>query len=252
MSGHSKWSTIKRKKAREDSKRSKVFNKVIRELTVSAREGGGDADSNPRLRTAIDNAKAVNMPLENIERAIKKGTGELPGTTYEPVVYEGYGPGGVAIYIEVLTDNRNRSVADIRHIFSRSGGHLGENGCVAWMFSQKGQIYVDATQFDEDVILDVALECGAEDVLLEDDFFVIVTSIQDFMAVKESLENKGIVFSDSEISMIPNNTVKVEGKNAEKVLKLMEALEDHDDVQRVSSNFDIDEEVIRGLGSGAD
>ena len=251
MSGHSKWSTIKRKKAKEDSKRARVFNKIIRELTVLAREGGGVLDSNPRLRTAVDNAKAANMPMDNIERAIKKGTGELPGASYEPVVYEGYGPGGVAIYVEVLTDNRNRSVAEIRHLFSKHDGHLGENGCVAWMFSQKGQIYVQANRYDEDAILDVALARGAADVLVEDEFFIIVTSSQDFIAVKDNLGTKGISFDDTEVSMIPNSTIKVEGKDAEKVLKLMEALEDHDDVQRVSSNFDIDEEIIKSLESQA-
>jgi YebC/PmpR family DNA-binding regulatory protein len=247
MSGHSKWSTIKRKKAKEDSKRARVFNKVIRELTTTAREGGGDPDSNPRLRTAIDNAKAANMPRDLIERAIKKGTGELPGTRYETAVYEGYGPGGVAIYIETLTDNKNRTVAEIRHLLSRHDGHLGETGCVAWMFSQKGQIFIDASRYEEDTILDVALENGAEDVLVEDEYYIIVTASQNFMSVKESLEGKGISFGDSEISMIPTSTVKVEGKEAEKVLKLMEALEDHDDVQRISSNFDIDAEIIQSL-----
>jgi YebC/PmpR family DNA-binding regulatory protein len=251
MSGHSKWSTIKRKKAKEDSKRARVFNKVIRELTVVAREGGGDPDSNPRLRTAIDNAKSANMPMENIERAIKKGTGELPGASYESAVYEGYGPGGVAIYIEVLTDNKNRTVAEVRHLFSKHDGHLGENGCVAWMFSQKGQIYVEAGRYEEDAVLDLALENGADDVLVENDYYIIVTASNNFMAVKESLEAKGISFTDSEISMIPNNTIKVEGKDAERVLKLMEAIEDHDDVQRVSSNFDIDEEFIQSLESQA-
>jgi YebC/PmpR family DNA-binding regulatory protein len=251
MSGHSKWSTIKRKKEKEDSKRSRAFNKVIRELTVAAREGGGDPSANPRLRTAIDKAKSVNMPQDNIERAIKKGTGELPGQTYEAAVYEGYGPGGVAIYVEALTDNKNRTVAEVRHIFSKNDGHLGENGCVAWMFAQKGQIYVDAARYEEDAVLDIALEGGAEDVLTEDDFYVIVTGSQNFMAVKEKLEEKGIRCGDSEISMIPTSTVKVEGKDAAKVLRLMDALEDHDDVQRVSANFDIDDEVLQGLDSGA-
>jgi YebC/PmpR family DNA-binding regulatory protein len=250
MSGHSKWSTIRRKKEKSDSKRSRAFNKVIRELTVSAREGGGDPDANPRLRTAIDNAKSINMPQDNIERAIKKGTGELPGQTYESAVYEGYGPGGVAIYVEVLTDNKNRSVAEVRHIFSKNEGHLGENGCVAWMFTQKGQIFVDSTHHDEDTVLDIALENGAEDVLVEGGFFIIVTASHDFLAVKEKLKKRGIRYGDSEISMIPNSTVKVEGKDAEKVLRLMEALEDHDDVQRVSSNFDIDEEILQGMESG--
>ncbi len=247
MSGHSKWSTIRRKKEKEDSKRSRMFTKVIRELTVAAREGGGDPDSNPRLRTAIDNARGVNMPQDNIERAIKKGTGELPGTSYESAVYEGYGPGGVAVYVEVLTDNKNRTVAEVRHLFARNDGHLGENGCVAWMFSQKGQIYIDASRYNEEAVFESALESGAEDVLVEDDYYIIVTSSQDFIPVKDNLAEKGITFGDSEISMIPNNTIKVEGKDAVKVLRLMEALEDHDDVQRVSSNFDIDEEVLRNL-----
>ncbi len=251
MSGHSKWSTIKRKKEKEDSKRARVFNKLIREITTAARVGGGDLDSNPRLRTAVDNAKGANMPQDNIERAILKGTGELPGASYESVVYEGYGPGGVAIYLELLTDNKNRSVAEVRHVFSRHDGHMGENGCVAWMFTQKGQIYIDASRYNEDTILDVALECGAEDVLIEEEFFIIVTASQDFMTVKDGLEAKGIGFSDSEISMIPNSTLKIDGKDAEKVLKLMDAFEDLEDVQRVSSNFDIDEETINNLESQA-
>jgi len=249
MSGHSKWSTIKRKKAQVDTKKAKVFNKVIRELTVAAREGGGDPEANPRLRVAIDNSRAVNMPHDNVDRAIKKGTGELPGAHYESSVYEGYGPGGIAIYIEVLTDNRNRTVAEVRHIMDRNGGRLGENGCVAWMFRQKGQIFVDRNRYNEDAILDIALECGAEDVLVEDEYFIIVTSSHDFMAVKERLGAKGISFKDSELSMVPSTMVKVEDRDAEKVLRLMEALEDHDDIQRVSSNFDIDEEIIRKLGS---
>jgi YebC/PmpR family DNA-binding regulatory protein len=186
MSGHSKWSTIKRKKENKDSKRAKVFNKVIRELTVAARDGGGDPGANPRLRTAIDNARGANMPQDNIERAIKKGTGELPGVNYESAVYEGYGPGGAAIYVEVLTDNKNRSVAEIRHMFTRNDGHLGENGCVAWMFTPKGQIYLDAGRYNEEAVLDSALESGAEDVLIEDDFYIIVTSSQDFISVKDN------------------------------------------------------------------
>jgi YebC/PmpR family DNA-binding regulatory protein len=247
MSGHSKWSTIKRKKAAEDAKRGRIFTKLIKEIMVAAREGGGDIDSNPRLRTAVDSAKASNMPADNINRAIKKGTGELPGTTYEHTTYEGYGPGGVAIYVEVLTDNKNRTVADIRHIFARYGGNLGAGGCVAWMFHQKGQIYIDASRYAEDTILDIALEAGAEDISSEEGQHTITTSMGEFEQVKSAIVERNIELEGAEIAMIPNTHVKVEGKDAEKLLKLIEALEDHDDVQNVASNFDMDETLLESL-----
>lgn len=247
MSGHSKWSTIKRKKAAEDAKRGRIFTKIIKEIMVAAREGGGDIDSNPRLRTAVDNAKANNMPSDNITRAIKKGTGELPGTTYEQSTYEGYGPGGVAIFVEVLTDNKNRTVAEVRHIFTKYGGNLGAGGCVAWMFSQKGQIYVDAARYSEDTVLDIALECGAEDMVSVEGQHTVTTSLGEFEQVKSAMLEKNIELAGAEIAMIPNSYVKVEGKDAEKILKLMEALEDHDDVQNVASNFDMDETLLESL-----
>lgn len=244
MSGHSKWSSIKHKKAAADAKRGKAFTKVIREITVSARQGGGDAEANPRLRTAIQAAKAVNMPQENIQRAIQKGTGELEGATYEEIVYEGYGPGGVAILFTVLTDNKNRTVAEIRHLFSRYGGNLGETGCVAWMFNKKGLIVVDKDQKEEEELMLLALEAGAEDIKLEDDVYEIVTASEDLERVKQALEEQEIEMNVAEISMIPQATVKLEGKQAQQTLKLMEALEDHDDVQHVYANFDIPEEVM--------
>jgi YebC/PmpR family DNA-binding regulatory protein len=247
MSGHSKWSTIKRKKAAEDAKRGRVFTKLIKEIMVAAREGGGDVNGNPRLRTAVDNARSNNMPLDNIQRAIKKGTGELPGTHYESVTYEGYGPSGVAIYVEVLTDNRNRTVAEIRHLFTRHGGNLGAGGCVAWMFAQKGQVYIDGSRYSEEAVLETALECGAEDFLSEEGHYTITTSVEDFEAVKECLVSKGIEVESAEVAMVPKNYVKVEGKDAERIIKLMEGLEEHDDIQRVASNFDMDEELLDRL-----
>jgi YebC/PmpR family DNA-binding regulatory protein len=247
MSGHSKWSTIKRKKAASDAKRGRIFTKVIREIMTAAREGGGDADSNPRLRAAIDTAKANNMPLDNIQRAIKKGTGELPGVTYESVTYEGYGPGGVAIYVEVLTDNKNRTVAEMRNIFTKHGGKMGSSNCVAHLFAQKGQIYIDATRYTEDAVLEMALDCGAEDFLSVEGQHTVTTSVRDFEKVKKCILGKGIEPSGMELAMIPLTSVRVEGKDAEKLLKLMESLEEQDDVQKVASNFDMDEELIRSL-----
>ncbi len=244
MSGHSKWHSIRHKKAKEDAKRGKIFSKLIKEITVAARIGGGDPDGNPRLRTILAEAKSVNMPADNIERAIKKGTGELPGVSYEEAIYEGYGPGGTALMVEVLTDNKNRTVSELRHILSKNGGNLGENGCVAWMFEKKGYITVDAQGVDEEALLEVVLEAGAEDMTTEGDVFEIYTAPEDFVDVKESIEKAGFLISSSEITMIPNNTVRVEGKKAEQVIKLMEALEDHEDVNRVYSNFDIPEEQL--------
>ncbi len=244
MSGHSKWSSIKHKKAAVDAKRGKIFTKVIREITVAARQGGGDPEANPRLRTAIQAAKAVNMPQDNIHRAIQKGTGEGEGTSFEEIVYEGYGPGGVAILCTVLTDNKNRTVAELRHLFSRHGGNLGETGCVAWMFHKKGLIVVDKSQKDEEELMLLALEAGAEDIKADDDVYEILTTSEDFEWVKRALEEQNIEMSVAEISMIPQATVKLEGKQAQQMLKLMEALEDHDDVQHVYANFDIPEEVM--------
>ncbi|MBW1730507.1 MAG: YebC/PmpR family DNA-binding transcriptional regulator [Deltaproteobacteria bacterium] len=247
MSGHSKWSSIKHKKGIADARRGKIFTKLIREITVAARLGGGDPGGNPRLRAAIAAAKAENMPKENIERAIKKGTGELEGAAYEEASYEGYGPGGVAVLIDCLTDNRNRTVADIKHLFERHGGSLGEPGCVAWLFEKKGLIVIDKDQVDEEKLLDLALESGAEDVKEEDSQFEVITSPSDFEAVKKAIEEAGIPYSVAEISMIPKNTVKLDGKKAQQMLSLMQALEDNDDVSHVYANFDIPDDVMEAL-----
>jgi YebC/PmpR family DNA-binding regulatory protein len=240
MAGHSKWKQIKRKKAITDQKRGASWTKVIREITVAAKAGGGDPGGNPRLRTAIDAAKAVNMPAENIERAVKKGTGELEGATYEEVVYEGYGPGGAAIIIEATTDNSTRTVAEIRYAFSRNGGNLGATNSVGWMFDRQGQIFIDATRYDEDSTLEVALEVGAEDFVREGDQYVVSTTPPAFHAVQDGLKTRKIEIESAELAMVPKNTVKVEGKQAEQMLKLMEVLEELDDVSKVFSNFDID------------
>jgi YebC/PmpR family DNA-binding regulatory protein len=247
MSGHSKWATIKRKKGKEDEKRGRMFTKLIKEISQAARMGGGDLEGNPRLRTAIDAAKASNMPKENIERAIKKGTGELPGVSYEESVYEGYGPGGIALYIEVMTDNKNRTVSEIRHILTKHGGNMGEAGCVSWMFTQKGQIYVDAEKYDEETVFLEASDLGAEDMITDGVLHVVTTSPDKLSAVKEGLLKKGIEIKDAEFVMQPSATIKLDEKDAEKALKLMELIEENDDVQRVSSNFDIDEEIMRKL-----
>jgi YebC/PmpR family DNA-binding regulatory protein len=240
MAGHSKWKQIKRKKALTDARRGASWTKVIREITVAARAGGGDPGGNPRLRTAIDAAKAVNMPGDNIERAIKKGTGELEGAVYEEVTYEGYGPGGAAIIIEATTDNPNRTVAEIRHAFSRNGGNLGATNSVAWMFDRKGQIFLDASKYPEDSTLEAALEAGAEDFARDGDQYVISTTVQTFPAVQDALRARKLEFESAEIAMVPKTTVKVEGKQAEQMIRLLEALEELDDVSKVSSNFDID------------
>jgi YebC/PmpR family DNA-binding regulatory protein len=240
MAGHSKWKQIKHKKAATDNKRSAVWAKCIREITVAAKAGGGDPGMNPRLRTAMDAARAVNMPNENMDRAIKKGTGELAGESYEEITYEGYGPGGAAIFIEVTTDNANRSVAEIRHAFSRNGGNLGASNSVAWMFDRKGQVTLDATRFPEDAAMEAALEAGAEDFVREGDEYVVITVPADFHAVQDALRAKGYPSVSAQLAMVPRNTVKVEGADAEKLLRLMESLEDLDDVSKVSSNFDID------------
>jgi YebC/PmpR family DNA-binding regulatory protein len=240
MAGHSKWKQIKRKKAVTDSRRASAWTKIIREITVAAKAGGGDPGGNPRLRLAIDSARAVNMPKENIERAVKKGTGELDGVSFEELTYEGYGPGGAAIFIEVTTDNANRAVAEIRHAFSRNGGNLGASHSVGWMFDRKGQIYLDATRQDEDATLEAALEAGAEDFSREGDQYVVTTSPAAFHAVQDALRARGIAIESAELAMLPKNTVKVEGADAERILKLVEALEELEDVSKVFSNFDID------------
>jgi YebC/PmpR family DNA-binding regulatory protein len=244
MSGHSKWSTIKHKKAAQDAKRGAMFTKVIKELTVAARMGGGDVDMNPRLRTAVLKAKAVNMPQDTMQRAIMKGTGELPGVNYEEITYEGYGPNGVAMIVTVLTDNRNRTVAEIRKIFSKNGGNLGESGCVAWMFQKKGLIVVDKDKVDEDELFTIALEAGAEDVRPADAMYEVITSVEDFEPVKQAITTKGIEPSSSEVSLLPQTTVRLEGNQARQLLKLMDELEEHDDVQNVYANFDIPDEVM--------
>ncbi|MBW2195090.1 MAG: YebC/PmpR family DNA-binding transcriptional regulator [Deltaproteobacteria bacterium] len=248
MSGHSKWSTIKRKKGATDAKRGKIFTKLIKEITVAARSGGGDQDANPRLRTAIVSAKAENMPKDNIERAIKKGTGELEGITYEEVYYEGYGPGGVAVLVESLTDNKNRTVADIRYVFGKSGGNLGEAGCVAWMFEKKGYFVFDNDGVDEETLMEVALEARADDVREEETTFEVITSPSDFESAKNAFDEKSLKYVFSEITMIPQSTIKLEGKEADQMIRLMEGLEDSDDVQKVYSNFDISDKTLEELG----
>jgi YebC/PmpR family DNA-binding regulatory protein len=241
MSGHSKWHSIKHKKAATDSKRGRIFTRLIKEMTAAARMGGGDPDANPRLRLAIATAKGANMPAENIKRAIMRGTGELPGVSYEDVNYEGYGPGGVALFLEALTDNRNRTVAEIRHIFSKNGGNLGETGCVGWMFDRKGYFVIEKSATDEEKLLDVVLNAGADDMRDDGENFEIYTSPESFEAVRSSLESENIPTTAAEVSMMPQNYVKLEGKSAQTMLKLMEALEDHEDIQNVWANFDIDE-----------
>lgn len=240
MAGHSKWKQIKRKKALTDARRGASWTKVIREITVATRAGGGDPGGNPRLRTAIDAAKAVNMPGDNIERAIKKGTGELEGANYEEVTYEGYGPGGAAVIIEATTDNSTRTVAEIRHAFSRNGGNLGATNSVAWMFDRKGQIYLDATRYGEDSTLEAALESGAEDFARDGEQYVVTTTVPAFHAVQDALREHSLEIESAEIAMVPKTTVKIEGKQAEQMIKLVEALEELDDISKVFSNFDID------------
>lgn len=244
MSGHSKWATIKRKKAAVDAKRGKMFTRLIKEITIAAREGGGDLSGNPRLRLAVDNAKAANMPQDNIERAIKKATGELEGVTYHELIYEGYGPAGVAVLVEVATDNKNRTVADIRHIFSKNGGTLGENGSVAWMFDRKGIISLPKQGKSEDQIMEIILDAGAEDLQIEDDFFEIQTPLETFEPVRRALTEKNIDIENASLQWIAQNTISVSGDDAEKIMKLIEGLEDSDDVQNVYSNADFDEETI--------
>ncbi|MFO7554621.1 MAG: YebC/PmpR family DNA-binding transcriptional regulator [Desulfobacterales bacterium] len=246
MSGHSKWSSIKHKKGITDARRGKIFTKLIKEITAAARMGGGDSNANPRLRSAILDAKSENMPKDNIERAIKKGTGELDGVSYEESIYEGYGPGGAAVYIESLTDNKNRAVADIRHILAKAGGNLGANGCVAWMFEKKGYIVVENHSVDEDVLMETAIDAGAEDVREDNSNYEVITAPKDFEVVKTAVEKKSIPYIVAEITMFPQSTVNLKGKEAEQMVKLMETLEDCDDVQKVYTNADIPEELVGG------
>ncbi len=244
MSGHSKWATTKHKKAAIDAKRGKIFTKITKEITVAAKLGGGDPNGNPRLRTAVAKAKAVSMPADNIKRAIQKGTGELPGVSYEEITFEGYGPGGVAVLVESMTDNRNRTVSEIRHIFGKSGGNMGEAGCVSWMFQKKGYIVVGRTKADEDNLMSLALDAGAEDMQTEDTNFVITTPPADLEKVKKTIEDAGIALEVSEVTMVPQTYVKLDGKEAQQMLRLVEALEDNDDVQNVYANFYIPEELM--------
>jgi YebC/PmpR family DNA-binding regulatory protein len=250
MSGHSKWSTIKRKKGAIDSKRGKIFTKLIKEITLAARLGGGDIEGNARLRSAVLAAKEENMPKDNIDRAIKKGTGELGGgVAYEEITYEGYGPAGVAVIVEVMTDNKNRTVAEIRHLFSKHGGNLGENGCVAWMFDKKGSIVFDKKAVDEDALMETALEAGADDVRDQDTEWEVITDPLSFESVKKAIDQKGWKYLDSRVGLIPQNTVRLEAGKAEQMMKLMERLEDNDDVQNVYANFDISDEVMEKLSA---
>lgn len=249
MSGHSKWHQIQHKKAKVDAQKGRLFTKVIREITVAARLGGGDPEGNPRLRDAIEKAKSINMPQENILRAIKRGTGEMPGITFEEHIYEGYGPGGVAVLVEVTTDNRNRTASELRRLFSKHGGNLGEAGCVAWLFEKKGLIQVEASKVEEETLLSLALEAGAEDVRFAENTYEVITTPQDFARVKEALGQAGIPLSSAELTMLPQSTVRLEGKEAQQMLKLMEELEEHDDVRNVYANFDIPEAVMVAMPS---
>ncbi|MGA2731319.1 MAG: YebC/PmpR family DNA-binding transcriptional regulator [Syntrophobacteraceae bacterium] len=248
MSGHSKWATIRHKKGAADAKRGKIFTKLIKELMVAARMGGGNPEGNPRLRAALLAAKAENMPKDNIDRAIKKGTGELEGVNYEEFAYEGYGPAGVAVLVDIMTDNRNRAASEVRHIFSRNSGNLGEAGCVAWMFNKKGSIVFDKKAIPEEELIELALEAGAEDVKDQEDQFEIITSPEDFANVKAAFDEKGLNYELAEITMSPQTTVRIEDpKTAQQLLRLMDALEDADDVQHVYANFDIPDQIIESL-----
>jgi YebC/PmpR family DNA-binding regulatory protein len=245
MSGHSKWSTIKHKKGAADAKRGKIFTRIIKELTVAAREGGGSVDTNARLRKAVDDAKAANMPADNIKRAIQRGTGELPGVQYEEIFYEGYGPGGVAIFVEVLTDNKNRTLPEIRHTFAKNGGNLGESGCVRFMFDKKGYLAVERSKLDENRMMEIALEAGADDLLTDDpEVYEIYTSPESFHEIKSTLESKGVTVSAAEITMVPQTPVKLDEAKASQLMKLVEALEEHDDVQNVWTTAHLDESQV--------
>jgi len=247
MSGHSKWSSIKHKKGAADAKRGKIFTKIIKEITVAARIGGGDPDGNPRLRTAIMGAKSKNMPVDNITRAIKKGTGELEGVHYEEHTYEGYGPGGAAIFLEAMTDNKNRTVSEIRAALGKAGGNLGENGCVGWMFEQKGLIVVKTEAKTEDDLMELAIDAGADDLQTVDEHYEITTAVESFEAVRKALEDAGVPMELAEITRIPQNTVSIDEKKGKALLKLMDILDDHDDIQKAYSNFDISDEVMAAI-----
>ncbi len=247
MSGHSKWATIKRKKGAKDAARGKTFSRLIKEITIAARAGGGDPNGNARLRTAIDAAKAENMPASNIERAIKRGTGEIEGVTYEETHYEGYGPSGVAVLVEVATDNRNRTAGEIRHVFSKHGGNMGEAGCVAWMFESRGVLQVDRAAVGEDRLMEIALDAGADDVSLEGDVYEVITTLGSFDRVRKALESAGVPVTHAELSKVPQNVVEVPEDAAAQVLRLIDALEEHDDVQKVFANFQIADDVLARL-----
>jgi YebC/PmpR family DNA-binding regulatory protein len=249
MSGHSKWSQIKRKKAKNDQQRGKLFSKLIREITTAARIGGGDPRGNMRLRAAMDEAKAVNMPADTLKRAVQKGTGELPGETYEEIVYEGYGPGGVAVMVKTLTDNKNRTAPEIRHAFTKFGGNMGEVGSVGWMFERKGLIQVDAQKVGEDELLALALDAGAADMRQVDQVFEITATPQELESVRRALEERGVPIQSAEVSYVPQSTIRLEGKEAQQVLRLVEGMEELDDVQHVYANFDIPDEVLETLGA---
>ena len=250
MGGHSHWSTIRRKKGAEDAKRGKIFTKVSREITTAARIGGGDPNGNPRLRLAVGKAKEVNMPSDNVKKAIMKGTGELPGVTYEEAIYEGYGPGGVAILIEISTDNKNRTVSDVRSLLTKNGGRMGEAGCVAWMFEKKGQIVVEQSEVEEEVLMDLVLQSGASDMKTEDKVFEVITEPGDFENVRKALEEKKVQCLSAEVSYLPKSTVALKGKETEQVLRLVDVLEENDDVQAVHANFDIPEDVLEKIVGG--
>ncbi len=244
MSGHSKWATIKHKKAATDAKRGNLFTKLIKEITVAARNGG-NPDTNPRLRVAIERAKESSMPADNIDRAIKKGTGQLEGVTYEDITLEGYGPGGVAIYVEGVSDNKNRTTAEVRTLFTKKGGNMAGAGSVAWMFEKKGYIVVSKSTVEEDKLMGVALDAGAEDMIVEEENYAVKTSPQDFFKVKKAIDDAGIKTEDAEITLLPKSTVKVEGDEAKKVLDLVDSIEEHEDVQHVYANFDIPDDLIK-------
>ena len=249
MSGHSKWSSIKHKKAAADSKRGKIFTRLLREIAVAARAGGGDPDKNARLRKAMQDGRAQNMPADNIKRAILKGTGQLEGAAYEELTYEGYGPGGIALYLQIVSDNKNRTISEIRHIFAKNNGRIGENGCVAWMFKRMGYIDVEKEKASEEKLMDLALSAGAEDIKDDGSIWEVVTTPEVFDAVLEAVKAAGIEVADSNVGYLPQNYVKLEGKDAQQALKLVDELEEHDDVQNVYSNFDIDEEEIAKFGA---
>jgi|SRR5215467_6058762 YebC/PmpR family DNA-binding regulatory protein len=249
MSGHSKWAQIKRKKAKNDQQRGKLFSKLIREITTAARAGGGDPKGNMRLKAAIEEAKAVNMPADTLKRAVQKGTGELPGETYEEVTYEGYAPGGVAVLVKVLTDNKNRTAPEIRHAFAKYGGNLAEVGSVGWMFERRGSVQVEASRVDEDELLTLALEAGAADLRRVDHLFEVATAPQDLESVRRALEERGVPIQSAEVTYVPQTTIRLEGKEAQQVLRLVEGIEELDDVQHVYANFDIPDEVLETIGA---